>query len=147
MSSGLFRVDQILNMEKYIIRTLQWFLNPPTASMFLNVALPLIDAATGDPQASFEVAELSRYLVELSMCDEYFVDKKPSSIAYASILVAMDYLSTHVKVKRKFCSHQIYKSAHVTKLCAKRLHHVYGSLVEDDLSASSPTCVITDLHQ
>ena len=147
MSKGLFQEDQILKMERCIIESLSWFLNPPTASMFLHVANPLVEASTIDPQVSYKIAELSRYLVEISVCESYFTDKQPSSIAYASILVAMEYHSIPVKIMKKFCSYHLDESPNITVLCAKHLCRVYGCLVDEELpcTSSSPICVINDL--
>lgn len=149
LSKGCFRVDQILKMEICIIKSLRWHLNPPTPSIYLNVVNPLIDASVIDPQASFEIAELSRYLLELSVCDGYFIDMKPSSIAYAAILVAMENLSTPAKMKRCFYSYQLDKSPHLTELCAQRLRNVYSLTVsaqteEEERAGSSPTSVFQE---
>jgi len=120
-------VDQLLKMEVSIIQTLRWRLNPPTPYIYLDVANPIIDASAIDAQDSYEIAELSRYLVELSVCDGYFNDKKPSSIAYASILIAMENLSMSAKIEieMRLGSYQLDKSPHLTELCVQRLRQVY----------------------
>lgn len=125
LSKGSFREDQILKMEICIIKTLHWHVNPPTPSVYLNVVNPLIDVSAIDTQASYEITEFSRYLLELSVCDGFFTNKKPSSIAYASILVAMEYLSSSTKIKTQFGSYQLDKLPHVTELCAQRLRRIY----------------------
>lgn len=134
-------------MEICIIKTLSWHLNPPTPSIFLNVVNPLMDACTDDLQGTYDITELARYLLELSVCDGFFIDKKPSSVAYASLLVAFDVLSTPIKIQRKFCSYQLEQSPRETALCAERLHHVYKLATvtqsEDETRASaSPTSVL-----
>mmetsp|Transcript_6286 Transcript_6286/g.15628 ORF Transcript_6286/g.15628 Transcript_6286/m.15628 type:complete len:274 (+) Transcript_6286:205-1026(+) len=145
LSKGQFRVDQILKIEISIIKTLRWHLNPPTPSMFLDVANPLIDHSDTDPQVSYEIVELSRYLLELSVCDDFFADKKSSSITYASLLVAMDTLSTPAKVKQNIGLYKLDKSPNVTQLCAQRLHHVFSlansTESEEERAGASPTSV------
>jgi len=146
LSKGHFRIDQIETMEVLLIRTLQWRLNPPTPTILLNIASPIIHALVKDVYESYEIEELSRYLLELSVCDGFFIDKKQSSIAYASILVAMDYLSTCVNTKEKIASFVLDKSPVVTNLCAQRLSHVYSLAVstKDDMEhcrMSSPNFV------
>lgn len=128
-------------MEICIIKSLHWRLNPPTPSLYLNVAKPLINASALDINASYHVEDLARYLLELSVCDGFFTDKKPSSVAYAALLVAMEELPASTKMKRQFDRYQLVKSPYVTQLCVKRLRHVY-SLVqseqkEDDQRATS----------
>ena len=127
MGKGSFREDQILKMEICIIKTLHWHVNPPTPSVYLNVVNSLIDVSAIDTQASYEITEFSRYLLELSVCDGYFNDMKPSSIAYASILIAMENLSMTVKIgiEMRLGSYQLDKSPHLTELCVQRLRQVY----------------------
>jgi len=132
LSKGCFQVTQILNMEVCIIQTLRWHLNPPTPSIYLDVVNPLLEASVAHVQDSYEVAELSRYLLELGVCDSYFIEMNPSSIAYASILVAMEILSTSKEIRTKFDSYQLGKSSKVTELCALRLRHVYQLTMSPD---------------
>ncbi|KAL7535812.1 hypothetical protein ACHAXR_006749 [Thalassiosira sp. AJA248-18] len=145
LSKGHFRVDQILKCEICIIKSLRWHLNPPTPSIYLNVASPLIDAS-GNAHTSCEISELARYLLELSVCDGFFSDKKQSSIAYAAIIVAMENLSISKTVRGRFASYELDKSPHVTDICARRLRHVYSIALstqpeEEQRAGSSPTSV------
>ena len=128
------------------MKSLHWRLNPPTPSTFLDIAYTLIDASFIDKQASYEITELSRYLVELSVCDGFFADKKPSSVAYAAMSVAMERLSTSEKIARKLGSYQLDKAPHVTELCAERLrciHSLAASTPAEEASIrASPTSVL-----
>ena len=134
-------MDQILKMEICIIKSLRWHLNPPTSSIYLDVANPLIDASVINKEASYEITELSRYLVELSVCDSFFADKKPSSVAYAAMSVAMETLSTPSKIKRRIGAYQLDKSPHVTAVCARRLRHVYNLAVSTQAGREEEECV------
>ena len=107
------------------MQELRWHLNPPTPSIYLNVVNPIIDDCADDAQASYEISELSRYLLELSVCDAYFADKNPSSIAYAAIWVATENSSSSANIKQRFQKYELDKSPDVMELCALRLRHVY----------------------
>lgn len=132
LSKGQFRPDQISKMEVYIIQSLNWHLNPPTPIIYLNVADPLLEASSpGDAQALYDVSELSRYLLELSVCDEFFADKRPSSVALAAVAVAMENLSSSSKAEGegegKDCDlFRLDKAPKTTELCARRLRNVYS---------------------
>lgn len=76
----------------------------------------------GDEEEFLSVQELSTYLLELSACDGYFVDKKPSSMAHAAILVAMDVLDVTTE---KFLRYPLEHSPNMTDLCTKRLLKIY----------------------
>ena len=140
-------------MEICLIKTLRWRLNQHTPAILLNIACPIIDATVNsisyDPQMSYEITELSRYLLELSVCDGFFSDKKPSSVTCASIMVAMEHLSTPESIKMRFASYNLDKAPDVTELCAQRLHHVYSLAIPTKLdeidpprATSSPTSVL-----
>lgn len=147
LSKGHFRVDQMLKMELLIIKTLRWRVNPPTSPVYLNIINPILDVSASQDQTSYEIVELSRYLLELSVCDGYFVDKSPSSIARAAILVAMENFSSSGKMKKKLDSYGLIdNSPEATELCTTRLRHVYNMVAqgreeEDGRAGSSPTSV------
>lgn len=116
-----------------IAETLHWYLNPPTPAMYLNVASHLlIDESSVDPKdevSSSSVAtvqELSRYLIELAVCDGYFVDKDPSNIAYAAIILAMDIFAIPPKKKEYFLEHRLEHSPKIAELCARRIRLIYA---------------------
>ena len=124
-------------MEMCIIKTNNWYLNPPIPSIYLSVVDPLIDDST---------QELSMHLIKLIVWDGYFVDKKPSSISYAAIVVAMDILSIP---KTSFLTYKMDTSLDMTKLCVERLRLVYDLALphldeEDWASRVSPT---SNLHE
>ena len=94
-------------MEWTILTTLKFQIHPPTASAFISHMVDLLPAfavlknncdmgaGTNDRPASSsssvqvlrrEVADYSRYLAELSLCDLFFVEFYPSTVAYAAIL-------------------------------------------------------------
>ena len=61
LSKGHFRVDQIKQMEVFIIKTLRWRLNPPTPTILLNIASPIIHALVKDDD-SYEIGYQNIYL-------------------------------------------------------------------------------------
>lgn len=140
LSKGHFRVDQIEKMEMCIVVALSFHLNPPTQSIFLAAAQPLIadaccSAANGDGGAKAPppraVEELARYLAELSVCDAYFADKRPSSVACACLRVACEVRSaaSPAEVGSELCARGLDRSPRETELCAERLRKVYDLAV------------------
>ena len=143
LSKGHFRPDQILRMEICLIKSLRWRLTPPTPSMYLNVARPLISACVTDANDVNKIEDLSRYLLELSVCDGFFMEKNPSAIVYAALIVALETIPKSSEIKKKLGRYQLNKSPATTELCARRIRHVY-SLVEpeeEERALSSPTSV------
>lgn len=119
-----FRVDQIEKMEICIIKTLRWYLNPPTPFLYLTIASPLIvidDSA--EKGLSTTAIELSCYLLEISVGDEYFMHMRPSCIAYAAVLAAMDVLAIP---NTSFLKHKLECSQDTMELCVKRLRRIHS---------------------
>jgi len=95
------------------------------------------------------IIELSRYLIELSVCDGFFVDKSPSSIAHAAITLAMETMPRRTPYSVAF--HRLEHDPRVTDVCARRLRQVYDlaclQMEEEETegggerSGSSPTSV------
>lgn len=136
-----------MKMETCLVKTLRWHLNPPAPYLYLTVVSPLITTALpGDEphKNTMNVYEMVRYLLELSCCDSFFIEMKPSSVAYAAVLVALDILS----IPRKcFTHHPLTNSPEMTGLCVTRLHQVYCVMDpqwEED-AANSPTTVSQDI--
>lgn len=157
IAKGCIHEDQILKMEIHMMKVLGWHLNPPTTFMYLDVASPLIYDSVGENyDVSIKVNDLTRYLLELSTCDGYFVQMNPSSIAVAAIAVAMDINN----VPRKcFLEHNqmenLYHDKDMSELCSQRIRQVYDLAVltmkEEELASAertlSPTTVEDELLQ
>mmetsp|Transcript_21291 Transcript_21291/g.25349 ORF Transcript_21291/g.25349 Transcript_21291/m.25349 type:complete len:320 (+) Transcript_21291:33-992(+) len=94
LSRGYFTVEHIAVMEATILRSLSWHVHPPTT---LAITRHLIQLLPNECERSLrhDIMELSRFLSELSVCDYYFVTRKPSSIAIASLMNAIDGIDHH----------------------------------------------------
>ena len=100
LSRGYFLEDHIVTMEDSMLRTLGWHVHPPTPYTFVREMIPLLLGQMG-PRDRHDTKELARFLTELSVCDYWFVTKKPSSIALASLINALE-LQGEPKVPRNY---------------------------------------------
>lgn len=89
LSRDQFNKDQIVAMESYIIRTLLWNLNPPTATEFLYSYISLLPAEVS-PLLKNEIYEWSKFAIHASISDAFFVPFRPSNIAFAAIMNVME---------------------------------------------------------
>eukprot|EP00579_Thalassiosira_antarctica_P009758 CAMPEP_0201908202 /NCGR_PEP_ID=MMETSP0903-20130614/383_1 /ASSEMBLY_ACC=CAM_ASM_000552 /TAXON_ID=420261 /ORGANISM="Thalassiosira antarctica, Strain CCMP982" /LENGTH=337 /DNA_ID=CAMNT_0048442493 /DNA_START=172 /DNA_END=1185 /DNA_ORIENTATION=+ len=89
LSRGYFTAEHIVTMEDSMLQSLHWHVHPPTPFAFCGDLMLLV---SGDinPRARHDVSELSRFMTELSVCDYWFVTKKPSSVALAAIINAIE---------------------------------------------------------
>jgi len=102
LSRGQFTADDICSMERKILDTLQWKINPPTPMTVVSYLLRLMPKRSSIPfhcRYNYDLVlhvihELSRYLTELSVCLANVSSVSlPSEVAFASILVSMDLLT------------------------------------------------------
>ena len=137
LSQKLFSPTEINNMESSILSRLSWKLSPPTSLAFLVDFIPFM--AKVSPCANLkhhDVSEIAQFLVELSVCDYYFVRKKlkPSSIALASLLNAIDIVFPASSADCKMVTNILLSNLRThlgiefceqTKQCRERLEQIY----------------------
>jgi len=91
LSQNSFSAEHVTATERSILHNLSWKISPPTPFAFLQHFLKLMpkdDNVTGLLLTTLESS--AQFLVELSVCDYYFVGIRPSSIALASLLSTID---------------------------------------------------------
>ena len=91
LGHGYFHADHIEVMEVAMLQALTWRVRPPTPYAFCRELMQLVSSDI-TPRARKEIAEMAKFLTELSVCNYYFVTRKPSSIALASIINAFELL-------------------------------------------------------
>eukprot|EP00584_Thalassiosira_punctigera_P002114 CAMPEP_0172530356 /NCGR_PEP_ID=MMETSP1067-20121228/4110_1 /TAXON_ID=265564 ORGANISM="Thalassiosira punctigera, Strain Tpunct2005C2" /NCGR_SAMPLE_ID=MMETSP1067 /ASSEMBLY_ACC=CAM_ASM_000444 /LENGTH=316 /DNA_ID=CAMNT_0013314543 /DNA_START=279 /DNA_END=1229 /DNA_ORIENTATION=- len=89
LSRGFFTAEHIVTMEQTMLEALKWHVHPPTPVAFCRDLVHLVSGEV-DADTRHDVNELARFLTELSACDYWFVTKRPSSIALACVINAMD---------------------------------------------------------
>ena len=89
LSRGYFMSEHIITMEDSMLQSLNWHVHPPTPFAFCRDLMRLVSGDVA-PRARHDVNELARFLTELSVCDYWFATKKPSSIALAAIINAIE---------------------------------------------------------
>jgi len=86
---GLYSANEILQIELEILSGLTWKLNGPTATDFVHAFLQLMPHQK-EAEVMESLIELAEAQVEIAMMDYALAFQEPSSIAYSSVLVAMD---------------------------------------------------------
>lgn len=85
-------------------RALSWQVHPPTAYCFGKHMLYLLPCTVVSMDDRHAILELARFLTELSVIDYFFVIHKPSVVALASILNAMENISSARHALTSFCN-------------------------------------------
>mmetsp|Transcript_39672 Transcript_39672/g.95425 ORF Transcript_39672/g.95425 Transcript_39672/m.95425 type:complete len:378 (+) Transcript_39672:387-1520(+) len=94
LSRGYFLAEHIVTMEDSMLGSLNWRVHPPTPFAFCRDLARLLPRGVG-PRARHDVGELARFMTELSVCDYWFVTRRPSSVALASLLNAIELQGPH----------------------------------------------------
>jgi Cyclin, N-terminal domain/Cyclin, C-terminal domain len=89
LGRGLFNEQDVIDMEIKMLRALNWNVHPPTPVCFLRQFLRLLPP-TVVPLTRYLIAEVTRFISEISVCLYKFVKYPPSVIAYAGMLLAID---------------------------------------------------------
>lgn len=94
LSCGYFKNEHIVAMENSMLPSLNWYVHPPTPIAFCRDLMSLV---SGDISESIrhDVMKNARFMTELSVCEYWFVSKKPSSIALASLVNAIELQGPH----------------------------------------------------
>lgn len=89
LGRGLFTEQDVLNMETKMLAALQWKVHPPTPTCFLRQFLCLLPSDVS-PTARYMIAEVTRFISEISVCLYKFVDCPSSVVAFAAMLISME---------------------------------------------------------
>ena len=95
LSRGSFRTETIEWMELSMLKTLKWRVHPTTYMTFLDQFFKIFVFQNPKEQEQVdELFEIARFLTELAVCDCYFINEFQSHVAYACILVAIEFSSS-----------------------------------------------------
>jgi len=98
LSKGSYSITELRETEKKILLVLHWRMCPPTPSLFTNYILELFPQDL--PQSTLSIIkDLSELQIEISIKDYSFTSCKPSVIAMASVLNAVDSLQSYIPLK------------------------------------------------
>lgn len=121
LSRGFFTLKEMERMEDDVLQRLQWHVHPPSPQVFVKHFLYLMGME--DP----EMLDMSQFMVELSVMDYYFVNYKPSEIAIAAILDAMQRRSqvSVEQIRFPFSSSLFDYDTSNIRECRERLHLIF----------------------
>lgn len=96
LSRGAYTKEQVEQMELTMLNAIQWRVNPPTAVAFVHQYLDLIPTSLIHQDAREAIIDLAKYQTELAVTDYDFVPVNASSIAFASLLNALESMGMDV---------------------------------------------------
>jgi hypothetical protein len=89
LGRGLFTEQDVIDMEAKMLTSLKWHVHPPTPICFLRQYLRVLPPSVS-PLSRYVIAEVTRFIAEISVCLYKFVDCSSSIIAYSGMLIAME---------------------------------------------------------
>ena len=104
LSRGCYQEMEFVAMEQTILQALNWRVNGPTALGFITYFMALMPSSV-HPSVATAIFDYARYQTELAIAEHAFVPVKPSDIALAAVLNAMEGMDTNLlplKVQGKF---------------------------------------------
>lgn len=91
LSREKFSKAQMIAMEKEILRALEWKVHPPTSFVFLQHFLMLLSP---EQQVDPDTVEIARFSMELAVLDFKTIEHRPSRVALAALLNALEFSKT-----------------------------------------------------
>jgi hypothetical protein len=92
ISRNSFTVEELEEMERLLLQSLDWHMNPPTSLSFVRLFLDLVPEHLMAQDLKDTAYILSRIQTELAVYDVKFVPIKASVIAFASIMNSFEAL-------------------------------------------------------
>lgn len=89
LGRGQFTEADVVKMEQHILKSLNWHLHPPTIYCFLRQYESLLPRSVSGTTRSM-IRKVIDLACELTVADHQYLSYKPSEIAYASILLALE---------------------------------------------------------
>jgi Cyclin, N-terminal domain/Cyclin, C-terminal domain len=134
LSRGAHTEEQVEDMERQILFSIDWRLHPPTALAFCISFFAVLPEMEIDKRES--IFALAKIQTELSVSDYFYVGVNPSTIAFAAIVNAIQSLDATVDVQA------LHSLAHVIgiDLSSKKFHEVQDKLY-DAVVLTSPALV------
>jgi len=139
-----FSLREVVRTESKLFEALSWYLHPPMPTDYLEVASPLIEeaAAISKDVLPRDIYQLSNYLLQISLFSSEITMQRPSSVAYASILVSMNYLCTPTVVVNRWRAIDL-KHSQMTKRCIPLLQDLLIAVMKKpkERNCTSPKTV------
>jgi hypothetical protein len=102
LSRGAHSAQAVEIMESRMLHAIQWRVNPPTATAFVRHMLDLVPSHVMDATSRDTITELTQFQVDLATCDYHFAQRSASHIAFASLMNAMDSVTSDTAFLAKF---------------------------------------------
>lgn len=93
LSRGCYTEMEFVEMEQTILQALEFRVNGPTPLSFLQHFMTMVPA-TVHPTVADLVMDYARYQMELAVSEQAFAHIKPSELALASLLNALEGMDT-----------------------------------------------------
>lgn len=90
LSRGDFCLEDLVGMEKELVHSLTWLLNPPTPQCMAVHILSLLPSDSAPRDVLHNITNTALFLIELSVCDYFFTTTSRSVVAIAAVLNAAE---------------------------------------------------------
>jgi Cyclin, N-terminal domain len=91
LGRGSFTFNQVLEMERLLLTSLDWRMNPPTAQTMVACIRTLVPTSVS-PTVTEAITQRAIFFTELAVYDPYFIPTSRYLLAVASFINAMEYL-------------------------------------------------------
>ncbi|KAG7355418.1 cyclin-like protein [Nitzschia inconspicua] len=135
LSRGAFTLPQMEQMEYEVLQRLRWHVHPPTPQLFVKHFLFFLSVDQN------EIHDLTQFMIELSVMDYFFVNYKPSEVAVASLLNALQrfYPQTQAQSYFPFLAKFLDMDSPGIVACRERLGLIYAQANDQGVYGTATT--------
>ena len=142
LSRGVFKAEDLKNMEKRMLMKLRWNLHPATAMSYVRIFLHYLPVDSDQSPVLRNLLETSEFFTELAVCEYFFVQFHQATVAMSSILNAIKNAQHDVRPEaasieaftRDVEEHLKFSvSSSEVKTCCTALMKMYMSSVADQM--------------
>lgn len=90
LSHNKYTIDEIVNMEMFILNSINWNMNPPITNEFIQLLLLLIPNSIMNTNMIDVATHLSEIQSEIAIADYTFISSKASIIAYSALINSIE---------------------------------------------------------
>jgi len=100
LSKGCYTTGDIVRMERQLLQTIEWKLNPPTPQSFVRTFIDLLEIPDQQKQ---HIVQITKCQIDFSVMEPAFVTTPAITIAYAAIANALHATSPEMDTLVALC--------------------------------------------
>lgn len=131
LSQNLYTDEDFVSMESVMLNAIQWHINSPTTSMYINLLLKLIPTSIIPISHHTRIYKRANEQAEYLLRESKMISTKSSVIAYCSLISVLEEMNSSSTNHSILLTTQIALAVHIDSITDEMIwiyQHLYGSI-------------------